>query len=113
MAQATLKSLLGKRSETTAWLQAWTAMSNTKIVVEDCENNILFGSTLTTNPQTFSVTLSDEIAGYVKGADTAILIASLLSLMLQKEAEKKKMGTEVLKSKTDNFNKEIIIFLKN
>ena len=96
MAQATLKSLLGKRSETTAWLQAWTAMSNTKIVVQDCENNILFGSTLTTNPQTFSVTLSDEIAGYVKGADTAILIASLLSLMLQKEAEKKKMGTEVL-----------------
>ena len=96
MAQPTLKSLLGKRSETTAWLQSWAAMSNTAIVVEDSQNNILFGSALTGELQTFTVTLDNEISGFVKGDGNAVLIASLLSLMLQKEAEKKKMGTEVL-----------------
>ena len=96
MAQPTLKSLLGKKSETTAWLQSWAAMSNTAIVVEDSQNNILFGSALTGEPQTFTVTLDNEISGFVKGDGNAVLIASLLSLMLQKEAEKKKMGTEVL-----------------
>ena len=96
MAQATLKSLLGKRSETTAWLHSWAAMSNTKIVVEDSQNNILFGSILIEDTSAFPVTLDNEISGYVKGAGNATLIASLLSLMLQKEAEKKKMGTEVL-----------------
>ena len=96
MAQPTLKSLLGKRSETTAWLQSWVAMSNMEIVVEDDQNNILFGSALTGELQTFTVTLDNEISGFVKGDGNAVLIASLLSLMLQKEAEKKKMGTEVL-----------------
>ena len=96
MAQPTLKSLLGKKSETTAWLQSWAAMSNTAIIVEDSQNNILFGSALTGEPKTFTVTLDNEISGFVKGDGNAVLIASLLSLMLQKEAEKKKMGTEVL-----------------
>lgn len=96
MAQPTLKSLLGKRSETTAWLHSWAAISNMQIVVEDNQNNILFGSVLTNEPQTFSVKLDDEIFGYVKGTAGATIISSLLSLMLQKEAERKKMGTEVL-----------------
>ena len=96
MAQPTLKSLLGKRSETTAWLQQWTAITKSDIVVEDSQHNLLFGTALTNEQQTFPVTLDGEIAGYVIGTDTAAIIASLLSLMLQKESEKKKLGTEVL-----------------
>jgi len=96
MAQPTLKSILGKRSDTTAWLQAWTTMSNTAIVVEDSQNNVLFGTALTFEPEIFTVTLDNEITGYVKGSDNAVIIAKLLTIMLQKEAEKKKMGTEVL-----------------
>jgi class 3 adenylate cyclase len=96
MAQPTLKSLLGKRSETTAWLQAWAAMTKSEITVEDSQNNVLFGTALTNESQIFPVTLEGEISGYVKGTDNTALIASLLSLMLQKEAEKKKLGTEVL-----------------
>ena len=96
MALPTLKSLLGKRSETTAWLQSWTDKANPEMFVEDSENNLLFGTALTKDLQKFPVTLDNEIAGYVKGDDTAEMIARLLSLMLQKEAEKKKLGTEVL-----------------
>ena len=96
MAQPTLKSLLGKRSETTAWLQAWTAMTKSEITVEDSQNNILFGTVLTNESKNFPVTLEGEISGYVKGTENADIIARLLSLMLQKEAEKKKLGTEVL-----------------
>lgn len=96
MAQPTLKSLLGKRSETTAWLQTWADISTCKITVEDIQKNILFGTALTNEFQTYPVTLDNEISGYVNGTDNAAIIASLLSLMLKKEAEKKKLGTEVL-----------------
>ncbi len=96
MAQPTLKSLLGKRSETTAWLQHWTVTTKSDIVVEDSQNNLLFGTSLNSGQQTFPVTLEGEIAGYIKGENNTAIIASLLTLMLQKEAEKKKLGTEVL-----------------
>ncbi len=96
MAQPTLKSLLGKRSDTTAWLQQWVASAKAEIVVEDAQHSILF-STATATPQLeFPVTLDDTIAGYVKGDANSSVIAGLFSLMLQKEAEKKKLGTEVL-----------------
>ncbi|MFZ1264474.1 MAG: adenylate/guanylate cyclase domain-containing protein, partial [Chitinophagaceae bacterium] len=96
MAQPTLKSLLGKKSETTAWLLTWTTMTKAAIVVEDSQHTILFGTASTDEAQTFPVTLEGEISGYVKGDDQAAIMASLLSLMLQKESEKKKLGTEVL-----------------
>ena len=96
MAQPTLKSLLGKRSETTAWLQSSTEMTGTDIVVEDTQHNILFGISSGNEQSSYPVTLDGEISGYVKGGDNAAIMASLLSLMLQKEAEKKKLGTEVL-----------------
>ncbi len=96
MAQPTLKSLLGKRSDTTAWLQQWVVSAKAEIVVEDAQHSILF-STATATPQLeFPVTLDDTVAGYVKGDTNSSVIAGLFSLMLQKEAEKKKLGTEVL-----------------
>ncbi|MEP7108187.1 MAG: adenylate/guanylate cyclase domain-containing protein [Ferruginibacter sp.] len=96
MSQPTLKSILGKRSEITAWLQCWIEMTKTQISVEDNQNNFLFGNKLSGEQPTFRVTLDDQISGWVKGVDNAAIIARFLSLMLQKEAEKKKLGTEVL-----------------
>ncbi len=97
MAQpTTLKSLLGKRSETTAWLQQWMATTKSNIVVEDAQHIVLFGTLPTSEFSSYPVTLDGDITGYVKGNDNAAMMASLLSLMLQKEAEKKKLGTEVL-----------------
>ena len=71
MAQPTLKSLLGKKSETTAWLLTWTTMTKAAIVVEDSQHTILFGTASTDEAQTFPVTLEGEISGYVKGDDQA------------------------------------------
>ena len=96
MAQPTLKSLLGKRTEMTAWLQSWVEMTNSEIVVEDSQNSILFGTSLTVEQQAYPVKLDDEVSGWVKGNDNAFIIAGLLSIMLKKEAERKKLGTEVL-----------------
>ena len=70
MAQPTLKSLLGKKGETTAWLQSWKEMANADISVEDNQNNILFGTLSTINHEAFSVTLDDEISGWVNGNQT-------------------------------------------
>ncbi len=42
------------------------------------------------------VLLDDEILGWVKGDENAACIASLLSLLAQKDLEKKKLGSEVL-----------------
>ena len=96
MAQPTLKSLLGKRSETTAWLQSWLEMANTSIAVKDNDGNCIFGIPEAIFSSSFPVALENEIAGYVEGDDTAGNIARLLSIMLHKEAEKKKLGSEVL-----------------
>ena len=96
MALLTLKSLLGKKSEITAWLQSWKEMANADISVEDNQNNILFGALSANNHESFPVTLDEEILGCVKGDANAATIAHLLTLMLKKESEKKKLGTEVL-----------------
>ena len=96
MAQATLKSLLGKRSEITAWLQRWTTATKSDIIVEDAQHTVLFGIVPANEHPSYPVTLDGEISGFVKGDENAPIMASLLSLMLQKEAEKKKLGTEVL-----------------
>ncbi len=96
MAQPALKSILGKNSETVAWLQSWIDMFTIEIAVEDNQNKLLFGSSTINAQQSFPITIENEIAGFVKGPDSASMIARLLSLMLQKEAERKKLGTEVL-----------------
>ena len=96
MALPTLKSILGKRSETTAWLQHWASTTKSDIVVEDSQHTVLFGNQSAGEQSSYPVILDGEIAGYVKGTETAAIIAPLLSLMLQKETEKKKLGTEVL-----------------
>jgi class 3 adenylate cyclase len=96
MALPTLKSLLGKRSETTAWLRQWTDTTKTAIAVEDAQHQLLFGSPFPDEQPSTPVILDNEIAGYVKGAGNISLFAGLLSIMLQKEAEKKKLGSEVL-----------------
>lgn len=96
MSQPTLKSLLGKKTEITAWLQSWAETAGTEIVVEDDKQNLLFGIASTGEKQTAAITLDNEIAGYIKTTGDAAIIARLLSLMLKKEAEKKKLGTEIL-----------------
>jgi len=96
MSQPTLKSLLSKRSEIRAWLESWLDSTNAAIIVTDDQNNDLFGAATNGEQQAATVTLNDEIVGYVKGNNSTALVAGLLSIMLNKEVEKKKLGSEVL-----------------
>ncbi len=97
MPQLTLKSILGKRSEITTWLNAWSEITKSLIAVEDVQHGYLFGTPEYKVQHTFSVSLDEDLVGYVHGDNNDIsLVADLLSLTLKKEAEKKKLGTEVL-----------------
>lgn len=97
MAQSILKSLLGKRSEVTAWLHAWAEATHAEVAVEDTRNVILFGTIPAGDIQSFPVLWENETEGFVHGKDHhASLLAGLLTLMVQKEAEKKRLGNEVL-----------------
>lgn len=86
---------MGKRSEILNWLQQWSDTTRSTILVEDAKQQVLFG-TPQDHPKSFPVRYGEETAGFVKGDGQCILVAELLSLLLQKESEKKKMGTEVL-----------------
>jgi class 3 adenylate cyclase len=97
MAQSVLKSILGKRSEIAAWLRLWADTSLIDVAVEDSRNTILFGAMPAGEIKSFPILLEGETEGYVHGTDHhASLVAGLLTVMVQKEAEKKKLGNEVL-----------------
>jgi class 3 adenylate cyclase len=95
MAQPTLKSLLGKRSELAAWLQTWVTQTNLSIGIQDHQNNLVFGSRAPGAEPT-AIYLDNDVAGYVYGDDQSSSVSRLLTVMLQKESEKKKLGAEVL-----------------
>lgn len=69
---------------------------NIDIWIEDENGKLLFGNSNEDVNTSFAVMLEDETAGWVKGNEKGKIIASLLNQLLQKEAEKKKLGTEVL-----------------
>lgn len=96
MSSPSLKSLLAKRSETTAWLQSWIDKTQAVIAIEDHQHQLVFGNESARDHSTYPILFQDGIVGQVKGDQAGEMIAGLLSIMLQKEAERKKLGTEVL-----------------
>lgn len=77
-------------------MQSWQEMQGNGLAVEDQHHQLIFGEAVAGQSESFPVNLNDEILGWVKGGPQARLIAQLMSLQLQKEAEKKKLGAEVL-----------------
>lgn len=91
-----LKSLLGKRSEATAWLELWKNEHKSPFCIEDDQQRILYGELPADPFQTFPLEVNGEILGCIKGDTKNSLLAPALVLLLKKEAERKKLGTEVL-----------------
>lgn len=77
-------------------LASLAAELNSPIWLEDSSCKILWGEKHSKDFFAFPVLLEEETVGWVKGDEHANGIASLLNYLLQKEAEKKKLGTEVL-----------------
>jgi len=64
--------------------------------IEDENGKLLLGNPTETPGSSFPVNLDNEIIGWIKGDEKSLLIANLITYLAQKEAEKKKLGTEVL-----------------
>lgn len=77
-------------------LQSFLDQLKAEIRIEDAEENFLSGDKEALINHSHPVLLDDEILGWVKGDDKASAIATLLSLLAQKDLEKKKLGSEVL-----------------
>jgi len=96
MARLSLKNIIGKKNDSSSLLISIIGQLKADIFIEDEKGNLLFGSTGTTHSNQEPVILDNELMGWVKGDEKVIAIAQLLSYLAQKEAEKKKLGSEVL-----------------
>jgi adenylate cyclase len=96
MARISLKNIVGKKNEINTATLALMSQLNEETWIEDENGKLLLGKQGQTSTSSFPINLDDEIIGWVKGDEKSIMIANLLGYLAQKEAEKKKLGTEVL-----------------
>jgi len=96
MARISLKNIVGKKNEINTATLALMSQLNEETWIEDENGNLLLGKKGQTSTSSFPINLDDEIIGWVKGDEKSIMIANLLIYLSRKEAEKKKLGTEVL-----------------
>jgi GAF domain. len=96
MAKINLKNIIGKKNETTILVESVIARLNAIIFIEDDKGKILWGEPRENPAKQHPVMIGDEIIGWVKGDENAELVANLLSVLSQKEDDRKKLGSEVL-----------------
>ena len=95
MAKLTLKSIL-KKDDTVSVLQLLVQSANLNICVTDETGNVLFGNIETKKENACPVTLNGDVLGFVYGNEKNVVAAGFLTYVSQKEAERKKLGAEVL-----------------
>jgi adenylate cyclase len=96
MSRSSLKTILNKNPEVAELIDFLKGHSATGIHIKDKEGNSVFGQPVTNPFEKFEIKTEDEIEGWVEGDQRAATIAGLLSLLIKKENERKKLGTEVL-----------------
>jgi adenylate cyclase len=96
MATVTLKTILSKKNDAFLLVLSFIEQMNAHITIEDEKGVFLGGNTNILSTCQYPVNLQDEIIGWVKGDEKAIHIAGLLTLLAQKEFERKNLGSEVL-----------------
>lgn len=101
MARLSLKNIIEIKDGIGAVLSSITDPSS--VIIEDEKGKVLFGTAQLMTPFTeHPVIVNESQIGLVKGDEKAIVIADLLNYLAKKEAEKKKLGVEIL-----NLYKEI------
>ncbi|HEX5669416.1 MAG TPA: hypothetical protein VFX73_11465, partial [Chitinophagaceae bacterium] len=91
-----LRSLFGKRNETASFIKKFIAETGASLFIEDNEGKPVHGDPGSGSLTRVPVTCDEQVVGWVSGDSKAALIAEMLSLLVQKESEKKKLGSEVL-----------------
>lgn len=96
MARVSLKNIVGKNNELNSVILGIISQLNAPIWIEEHTGKLLLGEKNDMEESSFPIILEDEITGWVKGDEKGFIIAKLLTFLLLKEAEKKKLGAEVL-----------------
>jgi len=96
MIKLSLKSVLGKKNETASIIVSLIERLNASIWIEDDSGNTLLGNKSETCKMEQVIKVDNEPVGVVKGDEYVNIIAAILNQSIQKEAEKKKLGSEVL-----------------
>ena len=91
-----LKNILSAKTELYALLEALVKHMHASVFIEDLSGKILLGSGKEIISFKETVRNEDEMIGWVKGDEHVPIIVSTIHLFIQKEAEKKRLGNEVL-----------------
>jgi len=96
MIKLSLKSILNKKNETASVIVSLIRQLNATVWIEDETGKVLLGTQGDTCATERKIIVDNEVLGVVKGDDKANIVADLLASSVQKDAEKKKLGSEVL-----------------
>src|SRR4051794_28070958 len=96
MARLKLSNIISKKNEVAQLLSSLAGYLSTQICIEDEKGKMLLGECNEHPAFEYPLVLDGEIFGKLRSDKNAELITELLNLLLHKEAEKKKLGTEVL-----------------
>ena len=96
MARLKLSNIISKKNEVAQLLSLLAKYLTTQICIEDEKGKMLLGECSEHATFEYPLTLDGETFGKLRSDKNAEPITELLNLLLYKEAEKKKLGTEVL-----------------
>lgn len=96
MARLYLKNIVGKNNDTTAFILSLIKQLQATVWIEDEAGKLLLNRKGEADTYQFPIHSGDELMGWVKGDEKGAIISELLRLLLQKEMERKKLGSEVL-----------------
>ncbi len=96
MAKLSLKNILSKENDNIHIINSLADQLSACFYIEDNNGKILLSIGDRLNEFQFPVLVENEIFGWVKGNEKSGAVAEILSHLLIKESERKKLGTEVL-----------------
>ena len=96
MARINLKNIIGRRNGDSSAVLSIIDQLNADVCIEDDHGKILAGNKTNATNHRYPISLGEETLGWVAGDERSEMIALLLSLLSQKEFERKKLGSEVL-----------------
>jgi serine phosphatase RsbU (regulator of sigma subunit) len=91
-----LRPILGRATDARRLVGLLSESLGVTVTVEDAEGRVLIGDGPSTHPGRFAVTHDDTCLGWVTGPEQAAIVATVLTQLVAREAERKALGSEVL-----------------
>ena len=91
-----LRPVLGRASDARRLVTQIAESLGMTVTVEDADGRLLFGDVASADAGRFAVTHDDTCLGWVSGPAQAQIVATVLSQLVARDAERKALGNEVL-----------------